>query len=141
MANKLIQIELVDKPQNDGDRRDDLESDVDDLLEEAEEFLGKSNKTARPKAEPKVRREDAQPAEESIPSIEGLTNEERIMQAVEETARNSRQTKKAVGMIICSTRNSLEQLLESMGGQIPSQAANMLQGLLGSLYTVEKYLK
>jgi len=133
-----VQIELVDRPQSDGDRSDELESDVDALLEEAEEFLGKSNKTNKPRA----RREEAQaPAEEPAPSTEGLTDQERIMLAVEELVRHSRQTRKITRMAVFATRNGLEKVLESMGGQLPPQAQNVMQGMLAAMYQLEDSLR
>ena len=63
------------------------------------------------------------------------------MLAIEELARNSRKTRQLLKSLTSMARNGLEDGLESMGGQIPPQAQKMIQGMLGTLYQLEKSLE
>lgn len=134
--SKCIEVELTSTPQE----GDDVE-DLEDLKRQACKVLGREYS-------PKKNRDplpiQSQPESGPEPALElnaSRTNEERIMLAVEELARNSRKSRQLLRSFVSMARNALEDGLESMGGQIPPEAQKMIQGMLGTLYQLEKSLE
>jgi len=137
-VSKCIEVELTTTPQE-GDEVEDLE----DLKRQACKILGREYSPKTKKSQDTLPTQ-IQPEPALEPALElnaSRSNEERIMLAIEELARNSRKTRQLLKSLTSMARNGLEDGLESMGGQIPPQAQKMIQGMLGTLYQLEKSLE